>query len=126
MHRIRRQRSLLRTALLVLVAFGMLLQPVLAALGELHEVEHAVALHSDHGHSHHDGHEIPDDEGDAPGDPVGSHGLLHPCGAAASMALLEPAALLAAPVGMGEPPDRAHASAPRSLHLTLPFRPPIT
>jgi hypothetical protein len=125
MHRIRRHRNLLHTALLVLVAFGMLLQPVLAALGDLHEVEHAVALHSDHGHSHHDGHEVPEDEGEVPGDPVGSHGLLHACGAAAPVALLEPVSLTAAAVATGDPPDRGYVHGPPVSRLTLPFRPPI-
>ncbi|WP_162616009.1 hypothetical protein [Solilutibacter oculi] len=125
MQRIRRHRSFLRTALLVLVVLGMLIQPALAALGDLHEIEHAAALHSDHGHAHHDGHEVPADDKDAPGDPLGIHSLLHPSGAAASMALIEPVVLLPSLMAEGESPVRAYASGPPMSRLTLPFRPPI-
>ncbi len=123
---LRRHRSLLHTALLVLLALGVLLQPVLGALGDLHGLEHAAAMQSDdHGHSHHDGHEAPHDGDDALGDPIGEHGLLHQGGFATSMALIEPVFLLLPPMRMGEPLDRSHAPGPPISRLTLPFRPPI-
>ena len=125
MQRLRRHRSFLHAALLVLVAIGVLLQPVLGALGELHGLEHAAALQSDHGHSHHDGHDQPDDGDDALGDPIGEHGLLHQGGVATSMALIEPAFLLLPPISVGDPLDRSHAPGPPTSRLTLPFRPPI-
>ena len=125
MHLIRRHRSLLRIALLALVALGVLMQPVLRSVGDLHDLEHTMALQSDHGHSHHDGHEAPPGEDEAPGNPQGLHGLLHQYGTVGSMALLEPASLLASAPVTGEPPDRTHVPGPPASRLTSPFRPPI-
>lgn len=122
---LRRHRSLLRTALLVLVALGVLMQPILTSLSELHGLEHAVAVHSDHGHSHHDGHDDPPADDDAPGDPIGLHGLMHTCNVAASMTFPEAGLLVTAYVAASDPPDRAHPFGPPDTHLTLPFRPPI-
>lgn len=120
-----RRRCFLRIALLVVVALGMVLQPLWAALGELHQAEHAVAVHVDHGHSHHDVDPPPTDADAAPGDPVGIHDLLHHAGAPASAAL--PASDLLPPgiAASGDPPQRPEPSAPPSSRLTLPFRPPI-
>lgn len=125
MYSVRRHRSLLRIALLALVAFGVVVQPVLGFLGDLHDLEHTVALQSDHGHSHHDGHEAPAGDDEAPGEPLGVHGLLHQFGAVGSMALQEPASLLTSAVAIGDPPICAREPSPRMSRLTLPFRPPI-
>ena len=125
MQRPRRHRSVLRTALLVLLAFGLLVQPVLKALGELHDVEHAVAMQSDHGHPHHDGHEMPPGDDEAPGDAFGLHGLLHMCAPAAPMAPCEMAGVPAPLVATGDPPDGADASGAPTSRMTSPFRPPI-
>ena len=125
MHRIRRHSSLLHYALLLVVALGVLLQPVLASMGELHNVEHAVAVQSDHGHAHHDGHDNPVGDDDVPGDPVGAHNLLHQGGVAASVALLEPSFHLVSPMPAGVPPASFHPTGPPIAPLTLPFRPPI-
>lgn len=124
MQRIRLHRRFLHSALMLLLAFGVLLQPMLGAAGQLHALEHALATPSDHGHTHHDGHDEP--SGDDPsGDPLGAHELLHQGGFAASMALLDSGAPLFSQVRVGEPPERDHASGPPGLRLTLPFRPPI-
>lgn len=125
MQRIRPHRRFLHAALMLLVAFGVLLQPILGALGELHELEHAVATHSDHGHSHLDGHDEPAGGDDPSGDPIGAHELLHQGGPAGSMALLGVAPPFFAQVLVREPPDRDHPSGFPGLRLTLPFRPPI-
>lgn len=125
MQRIRPHRRFLHAALMVLVAFGVLLQPILGAIGALHELEHAVAIHSDHGHSHLDGHDTPAGGDDPAGDPIGAHNLLHQGGFVASMALLDPASLFFSPILVGDPPDRDHAAGPPALRQTLPFRPPI-
>lgn len=125
MHRLRRPRRYLCAALLALVALGVLLQPILGSLGGLHDLEHAVAAQSDHGHPHHDGHEAPTGDDEAPPDPLGIHALLHQGGHAASMALLDPILVVPSPVPAVDPPDRAHVSGPRAACLTLPFRPPI-
>lgn len=118
-------RHLFRQFALVLVALGVLMQPILRSIGDLHDMEHTVALQSDHGHSHHDGHEEPPRDDQAPGDPLGLHGLLHQFGAVGSMALLEPASLLASAPVTGGPPDRARVPGPPASRLTSPFRPPI-
>lgn len=126
MQHLRRHRRLLHIALLVMVALGVLLQPVLGALGDLHALEHAAAMQShDHGHSHLAGHEAPHDGEDALGDPIGDHGLLHQGGFAMSMALIEPVFQLLPPILMDERLDRSHAPGPPITRLTLPFRPPI-
>lgn len=121
MLRLCRRRCFLRIALLVAVALGMVLQPLWAALGELHQAEHAVAVHVEHGHSHHDAHQAPA----GAGDPLGIHDLLHHACAPASVAL--PASDLLAPgiAASGSPPQRPEPSAPPPSRLTSPFRPPI-
>lgn len=129
----RRHRQLLRTALLVLLALGMVVQPALGSLGELHEVEHAVVAQSDHGHDHGDDHAHDHDpdashdhggDGSDPDHATGSHGLLHQSGTV-SVTLPEvmPCLLRQVPA---EP--RLPESGP--FHLPgdtpdLPFRPPI-
>lgn len=125
MQRLRRPLRALHAALLVLVALGVLLQPVLGALGELHGLEHAAALQSEHGHTHLEGHGEPHDGDDAHGEPVGEHGLLHQGGFATCMARIEPGFLLPAPIRVGDPSARSHAPGPPPSRLTLPFRPPI-
>lgn len=124
MQRIRRHRSLLHFTLVLLVAIGVLLQPVLGALGDLHDAEHAAAVQSDHGHSHHDGHDEPIGDDEALGDPIGTHILLHQGGVATSMALPEPSFRLLSPTPAGEPSARTTPAPPIAV-LTLPFRPPI-
>lgn len=126
MQRIHLPRSLFRYALLVVVALGVLLQPLLADMGELHDVEHSIAMQSDHGHAHHDGHDDPADGDEVPGEPIGTHNLLHQGGFAVSAALFEPSFYLVSPVPAGDPPASFHSTAPPIAPLTLPFRPPIT
>lgn len=125
MHRIHRHRSLLHYALLVVVALGVLLQPVLGAVAELHDVEHTVAAQSDHGHGHHDGHDDPVGDEDESGDPVGAHNLLHDAGFTASMALLDRSLRVISPTAPGDPPACSCSPGPPIALLTLPFRPPI-
>lgn len=125
MHRIRRHRSLLHYALLLVVALGVLLQPVLGAMGELHDVEHTIAAQSDHGHAHHDGHDDPAGDEEASGDPLGAHNLLHDAGFAASMALFDFSFRVVSSIAPGDPPACFHSPGPPIAPLTLPFRPPI-
>lgn len=126
-----RQPRLFRTALLVLLALGMVVKPTLAALGELHDAEHAahaVAHSHDHGHHHGpDGDPETDPHLPAPSDPdhvLGAHGLLH-MQCTVSVALsdipsrLVPIAAPALPLPDLETP-RLPGDAP-----SLPFRPPI-
>lgn len=125
MLRLRLRRCNLRIALLVAVALGMVLQPLWAVLGELHQAEHTVAVHVDHEHSHHDGDQAPTDADAAPGDPVGIHDLLHHAGAPASAALPASALLPPGIAVSSSPPQRPEPSAPPASRLTSPFRPPI-
>jgi hypothetical protein len=126
-----RQPRLFRTALLVLLALGVVVKPTLAALGELHDAEHAVQASShghDHGHTHgHEGDPSPDPRLPPAGDPdhaQGTHGLLHVL-STVSLALpdavvrLAPAPTAALPLPDIEAP-RLPGDAP-----SLPFRPPI-
>ena len=119
----------MRTALLVLLVLGMVISPTLAAVGEVHRVEHAAAASDDaHGHTHsadndHHHHDHGGDGSD-PEHATGSHGLMHQ---SASLSLTMPDEPLAVSVvALGEPllPEF------RRLHLpgdspNLPFRPPI-
>ena len=129
---LRRHRRLLRTALLVLLALGMVVQPALGALGELHEVEHAAIAQSDSGHDHGDDHlhDHDADTGHQHGDgsdqdhATGPHGLLHQA-ASASATLPDPVTFLPPQVPAG-----SHLPESGPLHLPgdapgLPFRPPI-
>jgi len=130
-----RQSRLFRTALLVLLALGMVVKPTLAALGELHDAEHAAhAVAHGHGHDHDhgrqhgpDGDPGPNPHSPAPEDPdhvLGAHGLLHTQGSV-SLALsdipirLVPVAAPALPLPDLDAP-RLPGDAP-----SVPFRPPI-
>lgn len=124
MHRIRRLRRFLRHALLLVVAFGVLLQPVLGAVRDLHDVEHAVAAQADDRHVHLDSRDDPADAA-APGDPTVAHSLLHDAGFAASMALLDVAFRAASLMTPGDPLACLHAAGPPIACMTPPFRPPI-
>jgi len=132
MSALRRHCRRLRTALLALLVLGMVVSPTLAAVGELHGVEHAVAAASDHAHGHthsadndhHDRDHDGDGDGSDPEHAAGGHGLLHQ-GASLSVTMPdEPLAV--SEIALCEPllPEF------RRLHLpgdspNLPFRPPI-
>lgn len=136
MHAFRRHCRRLRSALLVVLVLGMVVGPTLAAVGELHAIQHAAMAAGDaHGHPHaaHGGHGGHGDQhhhhpGDAsggdPGHATGGHGLMHQ---SASLTVTMPDEPLAvSDVALCEPllPEF------RRLHLpgdspSLPFRPPI-
>jgi|APMI01.1.fsa_nt_gi hypothetical protein len=80
----RRPSPFLRTLLLVLVALGVVIQPMLAIASELHGVDHAAVVIGDAGH---EGHQHDDDgqpEGGDPNHAFGLHGLMHQGSAGAS------------------------------------------
>lgn len=127
--------SVLRVFVLGLLVLGMAVMPVLASLGEIHELahdgsgSHAMATHGDHHDAAGDSHDEPVTDADGHGaqgsDPL--HALLHfahCCGqqsltASALMpvlARLEPSAVLLMPDAQVVPHSPALA----------PFRPPIT
>ena len=117
-----RHRRLLQTCAFALLLLGLLCQPVLGFVGELHAIEHAaVAGHADeHAGDHAD---AAGDEGE-PDHALGEHGLLHQCsGGASSIPPAHPMLVLA--TGPTTTLPIVEASQPVGAVLTLPFRPPI-
>lgn len=117
---------LLRVLVLGLFALGLVLQPVMAAVGEMHELAH------DPSGAH--GHDLHADELDAElaasgeqdqGGAKTLHVLLHfayCCGAAAALLpVFEPIASISAPIRLAI----AKAPVPPPAHLPSPFKPPI-
>jgi hypothetical protein len=117
-------RSYLRAAALALLVLGLMVQPILIGVGQVHEVEHAVFGGASHDHEltndHHDG-------GAPDGDPshaTGSHSLMH-----------HHAVVVVADVPWNAPLPRAQASdagefafpecAVSAGSRAGPFRPPI-
>jgi len=123
-----RWSQILRTSVLLVLALGLMVQPVLGALGEVHEF----TAHTDSAHGHTD-HNLPhehavaaqaDDERDV-GGPM--HQLLHYahcCGHSAGLASAE----LPLPSfhWVATPPGDSQASSVVPSHATTPFRPPIS
>ncbi|TAK38647.1 MAG: hypothetical protein EPO30_03735 [Lysobacteraceae bacterium] len=126
---LRRPHRFLRATLLVLLALGVVVNPLLGAVSELHGVEHAATADvvDDHGHGHahptgtdHRGG-IPEPDADHS---LGSHGLLHQ-GAGVTAALPEVLSVLPS-----DAPAQTRIAVPEPPHLpddlaSLPFRPPI-
>lgn len=124
--------SAVRTILLTLLALGMVLQPVLAAVGEYHDIEHSPA--GTHAHALH-ASELPDEfdpeRGTArdvpPADDAPTlHVLLHfahCCGATA--AVLTGGQVLDTVPG-SETVAVIEPQAPRRVSLPAPFKPPIS
>jgi hypothetical protein len=122
----RRPISLLRLCLLALLSLGLVLQPLFAAVGELHELAHDPTGT----HAVLDGGDIAKDDAakDAGGksDPSGLHLLLeyaHCCG---QMPLSPWPAVASATVFpiIGNPPQ-AEPQLPLQARAFIPFRPPI-
>ena len=112
-------RSLLQACAFALLLLGLLCEPILDFVGELHAVEHAaLASHvGDHGDDH-------GNNGEEEGHAVGGHGLMHQySGGAGSIPPVHPV------IAMGLIPSATlpavEASPPIGSILTLPFRPPI-
>ncbi|MBS3895845.1 hypothetical protein [Silanimonas sp.] len=127
-----RPSKLLRLVWVAATLCGLLLQPVLAAMGDLHALEHAMAVDGEHahdpGHGHDHAHNHPQattPSGDLPHEATGLHELLH------THAGMSAAALLGVPFFQGEGPESPRPSPvmrdtdPLTLHLGSPFRPPI-
>jgi hypothetical protein len=121
----------LRTAFLALLVLGMVVSPALAAVGELHGVEHAVAAASvePHGHTHsadddHHDHDHGGGEGSDPDHATGSHGLMHQATSLSVTLPVEP--LTVSDVALCEPllPEFRLLPMPGDAP-NLPFRPPI-
>lgn len=113
-----RHRPLLANAALLLLALALVVQPVLAAVGELHAVGHATHTVSTDG----DGHASDEDD---PAHASGAHALLHqavPGGACDVLPTASPGPVVGCLTV--EPPLTDPQARPTML-LTLPFRPPI-
>ena len=128
MFSIYRPRRLLRTALLVLLALGMVIKPTLGALGELHGAEHATMADAGaHGHAHpadSDGSDHRHGDERDPDHTLGAHGLLH-LSSGVSVTLPDLLVRLLAPSSPG--PQLPESDAPRlpGDSPSFPFRPPI-
>ena len=124
--------SAVRTILLTLLVLGMVLQPVLAAVGEYHDIEHRPA--GTHAHALH-ASEVPDDLDQERGtaqdvppadDAPALHVLLHfahCCGATA--AVLSGGHVLTTVPG-SETVATIQPQSPRQVPLPAPFKPPIS
>ncbi|MEZ0471162.1 hypothetical protein [Luteimonas salinilitoris] len=124
MVRFRRRRwlPLLRVLVLVLFALGSVLQPVMAAAGEMHELAHdASGMHA---------HDLHADEVDAAGEQGQDETRIlnvllhfaHCCGAtAALLPALGSIPAMPAPGGLAI----AKAPIPPQVRLASPFKPPI-
>lgn len=126
----RRHVTFLRLLLVAWVACGLLIQPVLAALSELHALEHATALDSDHHHDHVGGDDravtlqaSPD--GETPHDLTGLHGLLHAYAGMSAVAVLDLPTLECACLNGSDPPSATPDRGRFASHPSFPFRPPI-
>ncbi|RNF82550.1 hypothetical protein [Montanilutibacter psychrotolerans] len=114
----------LRVLVLAMFVLGVAMQPVLASLGELHELSHDPS--GSHAHAAHAGDAVAAETADGEGNPRALHVLLdfaHCCGQPTAMPLSSPqmpmaiAASVALPMGPSQPPTAA-----RNL---APYRPPI-
>ncbi|MFP5373942.1 MAG: hypothetical protein ACLGHW_03460 [Gammaproteobacteria bacterium] len=128
MRALRRNFRFTGIALRLLLALGMVVNPVLAAVGELHGMEHAAMASAEdmHEHAHasdsqpHDHHGGGDDSDHA----SGGHGLLHQVGSASDP--LPDIALDISVQSASGPllPESGQSHLPGDSP-NLPFRPPI-
>lgn len=125
-------RPAVRMIVLALLVLGMVLQPVLAAVGEYHDIEHdrpgthAHALHAsdvpgDPGQQSGTGTDVPPDD-DEPALHVLLH-FAHCCGATAAMLAGGP---VNDPLQGSDAVVAVEPQAPRQRPLQAPFKPPIT
>lgn len=130
MRRHDRHSSFFRLFLVAAVVCGLLLQPVIAALGELHAIEHATALEG----SDHHGHGADGDHGhsaltvssdDARHGSSGLHGLMHAYAGIGAAALLDAPSFVGAGPKGSDPPQARPDPGQIALHPNSPFRPPI-
>lgn len=118
--------SLLRTGLLVLVALGLLSQPVVAAISQMHTFAHPEIIDAPAAHAHDEAQ--PDnshDEGEQPSHTDGSHGLMHQTSGGAfdrGLVRLELPASSGGEILVPAIDDSVRVT----TCLTSPFRPPIT
>ncbi len=114
-----RRPSFARLLALCVLLFGVVAQPAMAAVGDVHELSHGLALHA-----HADAHAFGDDGGE-PGENADlQHALMH-AGHCCGHLVAIPMTLDWAPVAL---PDHAPVSfsvAVASRRVDNPLRPPI-
>lgn len=132
MSRWRHHSPLLRLLVVMSIVSGLLLQPVIEALGELHAFEHATSLDGDHGgdllhgHERHSAHSPPTPvDGSAPEDLSGLHGLLHGCVNLGAVALFDLPSFGGSELAAHDPATLRPDVGPFAGHANSPFRPPI-
>lgn len=128
MRAFRRPSRFLRIALRVLLVLGMAVNPTLAAVGELHGMEHAAMAANDdthdHAHSAESGHHDHHDGEVDPDHAVGGHGLMHQAGSV-SVTLPDAALDISMQAVSGSLlPEFGRFHLPGDSP-DLPFRPPI-
>ena len=116
-----RQLSFARLFALCVLMLGVVAQPALAAVGEVHELSHGGNLHDVDAHA-----EGPDD--DAGGDPDAdaglSHALMH-AGHCCGHLVAIPMTLDWAPIALPEQAPVSFSVAAASRRVDNPLRPPI-
>jgi hypothetical protein len=130
MRAFRRNLRLPGTALRVLLMLGMVVNPVLAAVGELHGMEHASLAAGGEAHDHdhaHTSHIQPHDHrggGDDPDHATGGHGLLHQVVGGTDPLPDSPLRISMQPACGLHLPECSRCQLPGDSP-DLPFRPPI-
>lgn len=125
----RHYSRLMRTAFLALLVLGMAINPTLAAVGDLHAIEHAAAAsgHDRDGHPHSAGtdHHHHDPSGQPDRDhATGTHGLMHQ-NCTVSFALPEAEVVVSGLAASGPLLPEIHRHPLSGDCPNLPFRPPI-
>jgi hypothetical protein len=122
------RRPLLHWLMLVGVMLGLVLQPVLASMGELHELTHGLAeahLHADDSHDVETELLAQDEVGDRTASALHVvHHMAHCCGQTAAAAMAPTLAVLSCPVSSSVP-SLELTRRPASEPALAPFRPPI-
>lgn len=115
-----RRRPLLVRTVLLLLAIAMLVQPVLAGVGELHVVEHGTHEATAHGDADHAPHEEDD-----PAHALGAHALLHQAASAGASDVFSSALPVPTLLLLTVDLPSADVFGPPKTVIGSPFRPPI-
>lgn len=117
----------LRVIVLALFALSMMLQPVVASMGEIHEFAHDPVGHDAHAEHLGSTADEPADEPAESGTPATLHVLLHLahcCGHSPAMAA--PALVMPVPASMVASAATREPQAHPDIRTLAPFRPPAT
>lgn len=112
----------LTTALLLLLALGVLARPVLERLGAMHQAAHPAV--TDAQHHHHEGAAEPDERPGHGGD-SGTHGVLHEMCSSGAFCMLSQGLTMPGPIDRALAWPSRYARPVLLLRSGTPFRPPI-